>query len=162
MAFDANKLVAISRKNWEQQHRLTFDFYRMLGIPSDRVFTKLLQDGSFDTQVGQAMAALDKIGSDEIGELPQGVDESPSGDWFIGRLDPACNIRDLKGMSGGPIFGFRKDASGALTYHVVALQSRWWPSTRTIFGCSLPLFAEEVYQQLGAFIAEFQRENPEF
>ena len=59
-------------------------------------------------------------------------------------------------MSGGPIYGFRRNDKGRLTYHVVALQSRWWDKRRIVFGCSVPLFAEEVYRQLGALIDEIE------
>ena len=154
-AFAANKLIPITRDNWVHQPRLTFEFYRMLGVPKDRVITTERPDGTLKTKVGQALVALHRIRPDEVGDPPPGVDGVPSDAWFIGRLDPECIIADIAGMSGGPIYGFRRDSNNNLLYHVVALQSRWWRKSRTIFGCSLPVFAEEVYRQLGEFIAEF-------
>jgi len=154
-AFAANKLIPITRGNWVHQPHLTFDFYRMLGIPKERVITTERPDGTLDTKVGQAMVALNRIEPDEVGDPPPDMDEGPSGAWFIGRLDPECTIPDIAGMSGGPIYGFRRDENGNLVYHVVALQSRWWRKSRTIFGCSMTVFAEEVHRQLGEFIAEF-------
>lgn len=157
-ALAANKLVPIIRENWVHQPRLTFAFFRMLGIPKFRVFTTDLPDGTKDTKVGPVMIALNAIERDDLGEPPPGI-EVPSDAWFIGRIDPQCNISDIAGMSGGPIYGFRKDGEGRLFYHVVALQSRWWPKSRTIFGCSMTVFAEEVYRQLGEFIAAFDEEK---
>jgi hypothetical protein len=104
------------------------------------------------------MIALDRIEYEEIGEPPAG-EQVPSECWFIGRLDPESQIRDIVGMSGGPIYGFRRNEEGKLLYHVVALQSRWWNTSRTIFGCSLPYFAEEVHRRLGAAIEELQQLN---
>ena len=153
-AFTANKLVPITRDNWVHQPHLTFDFYRMLGIPTERVFTTERSDGTLDTNVGQVMVALNRIGPDEVGDPPPDMDKGPSDAWFIGRIDPECRIRDIAGMSGGPIYGFRRDKNQNLVYHVVALQSRWWRKSRTIFGCSMTVFAEEVHRQLGEFIAQ--------
>jgi hypothetical protein len=157
-AFLANKLVPISRLNWIHQPRLTFEFYRMLGIPKCEVYTKIDDKGRLDTQVRQVMLAIDRIGIEEVGEPPAG-ENPPSEDWFIGRLDPESQIRDIAGMSGGPIYGFRHDDNGKLVYHVVALQSRWWDKSSTIFGCSLPYFAEEVHRRLGSAIEELRELN---
>lgn len=151
--FAANNLIPITRKNWVHQPNLTFEFYRMLGIPKDRVIKQVGKNGVMQTYVGQAMVALDAISPDDLGEPPDDVKGSPSPAWFTGRLDPGCKIESLKGMSGGPIYGFRRDKDGNLLYHVVALQSRWWPKPRTVFGCSMTVFAEEVYRQLGEFFA---------
>jgi hypothetical protein len=153
-AFIANNVKAISRSNWVHQPRLSFDFYRMMGIPKHGIVRAADDNGEMHTQVRPLLIAINKIGIDEIGEVPPDV-EVPSEEWFIGRIDPECETTDLAGMSGGPIYGFRKNDEGQLTYHVVALQSRWWPKSRTIFGCSMTLFAEEVYQQLGSFIERF-------
>ena len=160
-AFLANKIVPISRHNWIHQPQLTFEFYRMLGIPRSEVYTTIDDHGRLETQVRQVMIALDRIGLEEVGESPAGADtpSTPSEQWFIGRIDPDSQIRDIVGMSGGPIYGFRHDDNGNLVYHVVALQSRWWAKTRTIFGCSLPYFAEEVHRRLGAAIEELSEFN---
>ena len=153
-AFAANKLIPISRENWIHQPRLTFDFYRMLGVPADQVHSAL-KNGWADLNVRQAMVAINRIAVDEVGEPPPGINV-PADDWFIGRIDPGAEIQDIKGMSGGPIYGFRRDSNGQLTYHAVALQSRWWDVSRTVFGCSLPYFAEAVYRQIEAFIQEIE------
>ena len=44
-------------------------------------------------------------------------------------------------MSGGPIFGFRQLPNGECRYWVAAVQSWWDPGARTIYGCSVPIFA---------------------
>jgi len=76
----------------------------------------------------------------------------PSDAWFVRQIDLGAEISDIKGMSGGPIFGFHKHDDGKLTNHVVALQSRWWDQSQIVFGCSTPYFAEAMYLQMGDFI----------
>ena len=147
-AFAVNNLVPITRDNWVHQADLSFDFYRMLGIPAHRVTTTLGDDGMMNISMSQSLLGVERIGLDDLGETPWDSEAPPTDASFIGRLSPGCTIRDLEGMSGGPIFGFRRDEKGRLSYHVVALQSRWWNQQRAVFGCSVPMFAELVYQQV--------------
>src|SRR5262249_54517786 len=64
--------------------------------------------------------------------------------WFVGQLPRQLDIPDIRGMSGGPILGFRRNKDNQWEYWVVALQSWWFPDRRIIFGCSLPEFAKRV------------------
>ncbi len=146
--FLENKNVPIGRANWEHQASLQFDFYYMLGIPADAVVTKT-HAGEATCMAAPVLIAIDRLDSPVAhGAL--------SNDWFAGKIAAGVTRTDIKGMSGGPIYGFRKIADGRLAYHVVALQSRWLPVSRIIFGCSLPLFAEELYQVVHAQQAEQQ------
>jgi hypothetical protein len=60
-------------------------------------------------------------------------------------------------MSGGPIYGFRRDSEGRLLYHVVALQSWWDPKTRNVFGCPVPLFAESLHKAIDVAAGSSER-----
>ncbi len=92
----------------------------------------------------------------EIDRLsPSDVENVPSDTWFVGRI-PQDFIKDIKGMSGGPIYGFRKAENGQWSYHIVAVQSWWRKDSRTTFGCSVPVFAEAVH---AAMIAESEDES---
>jgi hypothetical protein len=136
--FLANKVAPITRENWIHQHRLSFDFYKMLGVPEDGVLQEALPNGSIDIGVRPTMVAVNRLD-------PSEVDDGQAG-WFVGQIDPgASELKTVKGMSGGPIYGFRRDDNGQLTYHVVALQSWWRDRSRTIFGCSFPMFAEQLH-----------------
>jgi hypothetical protein len=156
-AFLNNKLVFISRANWEHQHKLAFDFHLMLGLIGETETT--IQDGKTVLKMEQVLIKVDQINRDDIEELPPGIDELPSELWFIGTVPPKEKIESIKGTSGGPIYGFRYDDQKRLAYHVVALQSRWWPEPRITFGCPLPLFAEECYRILGPIVAELKAER---
>jgi hypothetical protein len=69
---------------------------------------------------------------------------------FIGQLDPALDLKSVKGMSGGPIFGFCREPQ--LRYWVVALQSSWNAEKRIVYGCSLPVLA--------SLMTEWVRKHP--
>lgn len=157
--FEANGLVPVGRANWATQSNLTFDFYRMLGVPEDQVISTPLPNGSLDTKFRLALLAVNRIGMDEVGKPPPDA-TVPTDAWFIGRIHPECSIRDIRGMSGGPIYGFRV-SDGSMYFHCVAVQSRWWDRSRTIFGTSLPRFAEFIHEQLGVVFAEFAAQEGE-
>jgi len=134
----ANGVVPISRNNWLHQPNLDFQFYRMLGFPEDSV-REVARGDEIQVDVRATIVAVDRI--------------EDSSDWFVGKLDPAVTLRTIKGMSGGPIYGFRHTDDGRLLYHVVALQSWWDPDSKIIRGCSVPMFAENCH----AAIAEHRR-----
>jgi hypothetical protein len=156
-AFLANDLLFISRENWLDQPQLKFDSYLMLGLVGD---PRLEVKGSQTIlHNNQAMIPARKIGHDEIGKLPPELTKPPSEEWFVGRIPQNRNIPTIQRMSVGPIYGFRYDDQKNLRYHVVALQSRWWTKSRTIFGCPLALFGEWCYQQLKRVLAEMEIED---
>lgn len=134
----ANNIVPIGRSNWLHQPTLDFQFYRMLGFPEDSVRSVRSHDVEGRVDVRATMVAVDRL-------TPNNDDQAQSPDWFVGKIDPAASIRTIKGMSGGPIYGFRTRDDGKLLYHIVALQSWWDPDTRIIRGCSVPMFAENCH-----------------
>lgn len=142
-AFLKNGIVPIQRENWIHQPNLSFEFYRMLGIPRGRVVSSPAPDGSESVLVGLALLAIDAASEQEIQSIP---DHRPN--MFIGKIASEVKIDTIKGMSGGPIYGFRHDSRGRLLYHAVAVQSSWYPDSRLICGCPLTVFAENVYQLL--------------
>jgi len=63
----------------------------------------------------------------------------------VGQIPNDVNIKDISGMSGGPICGFRRDDEGRWRFYIVALQSRWRRDSRITFGCHLAPFAENLF-----------------
>src|SRR6185312_5340239 len=139
VAFQKNNVVPLERSSWEHQHRLTFEFYRMLGVPKTEVVPSSHQEDGVAFRL--AMLAIDRLTPDEIsilGDVPDGM--------FVGRIPEDATIKTVEGMSGGPIYGFRRVGKD-LIYHPVAVQSFWRPDSRLVFACPLPAFAEAVYQK---------------
>ncbi len=65
------------------------------------------------------------------------------------------NQQSIKGMSGGPIFGFFREA-GERKYLLVAFQSRW-DKQSTVFGCLVPSMMKCLEQKLRDHISQTQR-----
>jgi hypothetical protein len=86
--------VPITRENWFGSDEIPFTGYLMAGVPRSPEGTG---------EVWTTMLSVRRID-----ELPAGV--NPSGpDWFFGQIYVDTDIR---GMSGGPIFGFYRSAEG--------------------------------------------------
>jgi hypothetical protein len=158
-AFLNNNLVFISRKNWIHQHKLEFESFLMLGIKEGS--NTVVKDGKVILNMEQLLLKVDQISRDDIDtdKMPPEVTKLPSELWFVGKVAGRDKVDSIKGLSGGPIYGFRHDEQGRLNYHAVALQSHWWKQSRIIFGCPLTLFAEECYQILKGIIEEMTADD---
>lgn len=139
--FQQNGVVAVSRENWIEQRHLTFIEYKVLGLPRDRI--QQTSDSSGDVRALMQPVMFSVQACD-----PEDISDDYADTWFAGRIHPNAAIPNIEGMSGGPIFGFRRLTNGRLGYHVVAVQSRWLQESRVVFGCSVPLFAEQVYKAI--------------
>ena len=136
-AFQKNKIIAVSRKNWIHQSEVAFSLYKILGFPSHLVQYSVTSSGELVGGFQPVMFNIDRLSPSDVEDVPADI-------WFVGCIPPEVTIKDIKGMSGGPIYGFRKSENGQWFYHVVALQSWWRKESRTVFGCSVPIFAEAV------------------
>ncbi|KAA0070449.1 hypothetical protein [Tardiphaga sp. P9-11] len=127
----ANGLVALEEKNWSHQHTIEFDAHLMLGLPveytSDRV------DAAGEGRVSATMLAVKQLKT-----LPDGV-VATRHPRFVGQISGNLSLSSVKGMSGGPIFGFNFDPP--MRYWVVALQSTWLRDRRLVFACPVPVLA---------------------
>ena len=140
-ALEKNGIIAVSRENWLHQSSLKFTVFKMLGFPSHLVKANETPDGELLTEFQPVMIGVDRLDSSDVEDVPDKT-------WFVGRISQEAKIQGIKGMSGGPIYGLRKSETGQWTYHVIALQSWWRDQSRTVFGCSLPTFAEALHQNM--------------
>lgn len=133
-----NGVIALGEKNWIHQATLEFDLYWMLGFPEELASKRVPASG--DALVAPVMFPLRRLSAPPPDRHPT---RHPQ---FVGQLDPGLSLQSIKGMSGGPIFGFKHDAGG-LRYWIVALQSAWHPQRRIVYGCSLPILASMMSQE---------------
>jgi len=126
-----NGMIALAEKNWTEQHKVKFDGYAMLGFPAERVSERISDSGR--VIIRPTMFA--------VTQSPSASQEPVATKYprFIGSVHPDLPLKSLKGMSGGLILGFREQPE--FQYWVVALQSKWHPGTRVVYGCSLPILA---------------------
>ena len=126
-----NGTVALREQNWIYQSTVKFDGYAMLGLPDEFISSRLTSSG--EGIVSPTMFRVHRLESPPNDRPPT---QHPQ---FVGRIDQELALKSVKGMSGGPIFGFRLEPE--MRYWVVALQSSWVPATRIVYGCALPSLA---------------------
>jgi hypothetical protein len=126
-----NGMIAVKEENWVHQHTVTFDAYAVLGFPEELASERVSPRGE-----GSAAPVLLTVKRLECAPAERKPTRNPQ---FVGQLAPQMGLRSVKGMSGGPIFGFRREPEQR--FWIVALQSSWDEETRTIYGCDLPLLA---------------------
>lgn len=126
-----NGVVALTGKNWIHQHAVKYDGYAMLGFPEELTSERVSVSG--EGSVSPVIFTVKKLQSAPAGRPPTRHPE------FVGQLGPGLPLSSVKGMSGGPIFGFRLKPEAR--YWIVALQSSWNPQKRIVYGCDLPTLA---------------------
>ena len=126
-----NGVAALTEENWIHQHTVRYDGYAMLGFPEELASERVSASG--DGSVSPVMFAVKRLQS-----VPD--DRSPTRHpEFVGQLDPGLSLSSVKGMSGGPIFGFKLKPEPR--YWIVALQSSWDRHKRIVYGCDLSTLA---------------------
>jgi hypothetical protein len=135
----ANGAVALEENNWVYQSNVTFDGYAMLGLPEEFTSDRINKAG--EGVVSPTMFRVQRL---ETAPDDRATTLHPQ---FIGQIDQELSLQSVKGMSGGPIFGFRLEPD--IRYWVVALQSSWNPTLRIVYGCSLPILAPLITKWAG-------------
>ena len=136
---EENGIKAIRKENWEHQKTIHFDGYAMLGLPEEFMSSQVFIEGSEVVIRGTVTPTMITVNA-----LEQPPDDLPKTKYprFIGEIDPSIQIGSIKGMSGGPIFGF--SLRPPIRYWVVAIQSSWLPTRRITFGCPLPVLGDLI------------------
>ncbi|MDB5308809.1 MAG: hypothetical protein JWO38_3011 [Gemmataceae bacterium] len=133
---------SLSDAHWTRTDDPELRAYWMLGLPGDLNQSCNEPNRSGEPRKGVAavvMLSLNRIDEADVTEDPRGWQtELPR---FIGRINVDIPF-GIEGMSGGPIFGLCRLPNGNLGYTVVALQSEWYPDTKTIFACPVHMFGE--------------------
>ena len=117
------------------------EVFALLGLPTclDGECTRVVPHGNgIAGVVHPALVPLQKT------QLPPDEMLPSTYSWFVGRVGAAQGLPDIDGMSGGPIFGFFRDADGQWRYWIVAMQSRWDRDSRIILACPVPVIARLV------------------
>ena len=127
---EKNEIQPLNEDVWKHQPP-SVDFYFLLGVPGELV--------KVESSHVEIVPTLHKV--QPLDERPQGFSETDV-PLFYGRIGLGQGITSIKGMSGGPIFGFYMDAQGQLRYWLIALQSRWLPDSHYIAACPTKVLGE--------------------
>lgn len=120
---EKNNIQPLNEEVWKCQPT-DVDFYLLLGVPWELV----------KVDPGQVEIAPTLLRVEPVEERPQGFPETDT-PMFYGRIELGQGRTSIKGMSGGPIFGFHADAQGQLRYWLIALQSRCLSDSYHIAAC---------------------------
>jgi hypothetical protein len=129
----AGKVVPVDKNAWGD-YVAEHDYWVLMGIPSESIS---YDEGNFiDGRV-----FLIPLKSVE----PPPAAGSKSENQFFGRLDDEAlnGLRDIDGMSGGPIFSLKK-VDTQWKYTVIGIQSAWYRSDKTIAACPFSSFAKAL------------------
>ncbi|HLN28158.1 MAG TPA: hypothetical protein VK395_10480 [Gemmataceae bacterium] len=146
---EANGVIPFERKHWIGTNQIEFSFYAMLGFPEDLMepCSRVVQNRE---QVGLDVCAT-LVLIKRLERAPDGID-APGGDWLIGEVSAPIS---MKGMSGGPVFGFRQRDNGRWEYRLVAVQSRWFKDHRVIYASAI----SPVMHAIGGAIQKWLEEE---
>lgn len=142
----AGGAVAIDKDTWGD-HVTEHDQWALVGIPSETVSF----DGETIISARVVVAPIEQVSKPAIaGQKSQ--------NQFYGRLqgDSTGVVKNIDGMSGGPIFALRK-VEGIWRYTVIGVQSGWYPESRIITACpfiSLGTALEQVVSDVRAAQAD--------
>jgi len=126
-----NGMVALTEENWVHQHTVKFEAYALLGLPEELATERVSSSG--EGAAAAALLTVKRLESAPPGRKPTRYPQ------FVGQLHPEMGLKSVKGMSGGPILGFRREPEPR--YWIVALQSSWDEEARIVYGCDLPILA---------------------
>lgn len=141
-----NGIVPFTPKQWHFPADHEFESYAIVGFPDEYTGGA----ASFDTK---SMVGHVKPSYIPLQRLPDDTKETFT--RFKGEILHKGTQERIKGMSGGPIFGFFR-AAGEVKYLLVALQSRW-DERSTVFGCSIPNMMLCIEHKLNEYIGHVQR-----
>lgn len=133
---EANNIQPLSEQVWDKQPD-SFDFFKLVGVPFELL--------DFTTEFVKVTTALFDI--ETLDEAPKEISKT-SFPQFIGKIYLDKSVKDIRGTSGGPIFGFRENPPGESRYWLVALQSRWRRDSQIVIGCPTKPLGEFLRSQI--------------
>jgi len=144
-----NNIEPLNEQAWCIGIPEDFDFYWLIGIPDELVHpsmnTEIIMKGCVLIPVQRIYEPPVEI----LTDLPRFYGKIPD---KLKLANAEHVIEDISGMSGGPIFGFKKDSDDQLRYWVVALQSGWFKPKRIITACPVKNFADWIDSALEKLI----------
>jgi hypothetical protein len=139
----ANRITPVAEYNWTGMPD-AFDKYFMIGLPAERV--KPNENGVWTAR--PSMVEITKLE-----EKPACFREQTDA-MFYGVVDPGSQVRDIAGMSGGPIIGLKLGADGTGRYWFIAIQSSWYSRERIVCASPLAFVRDFVVSVMKAIFSE--------
>jgi hypothetical protein len=139
----AGGCVAIGKSAWGN-HAELHEFWALVGIPSESV----IYDNR--TMISGRIVVMPLEQADPPETARCSVDNK-----FFARIRDLGAVKDIDGMSGGPVFSLAK-VDGSWRYKVIGVQSSWYERARIVAACpieSLGIELERLVDQAKAMTA---------
>lgn len=120
IALEANGVEALDESGYLSVHA-PVACYGLVGVPRERVMST-----KRTSTIAHCLFPIERLSHKDT----KFTQTDP--DLFYGKVDLGDSIKDLDGVSGGPIFGFWLDAEQGWKYGVVGIQSKWTYPARHI------------------------------
>lgn len=125
-------------------HLTEHEQWALVGVPSETVE----YDGKTILTARVLVAPL------EPAEAPAGAGAKAENQFYARLKDDSTGIvEDIDGMSGGPIFAL-KLVDGQWRYHVIGVQSGWYPTAKIICACPFSSFGTAMKQAVDEALSE--------
>jgi hypothetical protein len=125
-SLQTNGIMPLTSGQWNYPSTVIFEQHAIVGFPDEYT-------GGQASSSGASMVGHVKPTYVPIRRLPD--DTTKTFKRFKGEIIDKGNQESIKGMSGGPIFGFFKDGT-IINYLLEALQVEWDKST-IVYGCPI-------------------------
>ncbi|MBP5949365.1 hypothetical protein [Pseudomonas sp. P42] len=143
---EAGGVVPITKQAWGD-YVTEHDHWVLYGIPSESI--------SYDdtTQITAKVVMVPLVSAE-----PPPLTAQKAENQFYAKLADGSEevVKDIDGMSGGPIFMLWK-ADDTWKYSVIGVQSSWYSSARVIAACPFSSFAEALEPVVEEALSELRR-----
>jgi hypothetical protein len=143
---EANGVVPITPGCWEGIEEIQFDAYAVLGLPDHFLEKKPTIGVRGERVIGGGRAVLTFLTSSDAQPREKPIPRLP---WFVGSLKASeAELKNMVGMSGGPVFCLKNRQGQPPLYGVVAIQSWWDKERRLALATRLPVFLSALADHL--------------
>ena len=140
-ALEVGGAVPLAKDSWGD-HVTEHDHWAFVGIPSETVeYDKIT-----------AIAAKVVVIPLEKASEPSAAGPKAQNQFYARITDPG-NVKDVNGMSGGPVFALNF-FEGQLRYKVIGIQSGWYPNSKVIAACPFSSLGVALEEVVASAIAE--------
>ncbi len=102
---EKNNIVPVEELNWIHHHRVEFEYFYVLGLPEEYIEVERIKVSNKQKAFLTLSPTLIRINPAEYPPDSAVKTEFPR---FSGKFETDIPLESLRGMSGGPILGFRK------------------------------------------------------
>lgn len=148
LQLQAGNAVPIAKDAWGD-HVTEHDQWALVGVPSESV-------GYDQRTIITGRVVVIPL---EEAEEPEGAGRKAE-NQFYARLKDMGNVKDIDGMSGGPVFALKK-VDTEWKYTVIGVQSGWYPSAQIIAACPISSFGVAIAEAVESAKASLEVPDPD-